>query len=70
MSEEVTEGRRKLHNEELHDLSNRIIISGCQIKNEMGGANDTHEEKEKFIQDFGQKPRRKETTWKTYAQMG
>jgi len=52
MSEEVTEGRRKLHNEELRDLSTRIIISGYQIKKEMGGATGTLEEKRKVHTGF------------------
>jgi hypothetical protein len=54
MSEEVTEGRRKLHNEELPDLHyshNNIGLSNK--KNEMGGANGTHEEEEKFIENYG-----------------
>lgn len=41
-----------MHNEEVHDLYSRIIISGYQIKNEMGGANGTHEQKRKILTKF------------------
>jgi hypothetical protein len=63
----VTGGRRKLHNEELHDLYNlpstiRIIKSWMmrwaeQVEREWG--------EEDHIQVIGKKPREKETTRKT-----
>jgi hypothetical protein len=58
---------RKLHSEALYNLySSPDIIR--QIKaNEVGGACGTHWRREKSVQGFGGKARRKETTWKTKA---
>jgi hypothetical protein len=42
-----------------------------QVKvNEVGGTCGTHGRGEKSVQGFGGKARRKETTWKTKAQVG
>jgi hypothetical protein len=70
--DEVTGEWRKLHNEELHNLysSPDIIrqVKSSQVKaNEVGEACGTHGRREKSVQDFGGKARRKETIWKTKA---
>jgi hypothetical protein len=69
--DDVTGEWRKLHNEELNELSYspnivRVIIE----KNEMGGAYSTYEGEERCIQGFGGKIRVKDTIWNTQAQMG
>jgi hypothetical protein len=35
------------------------------MENEVGGTCGMHERGEEYVQDFGGKARRKETTWKT-----
>jgi hypothetical protein len=67
--DEVTGEWRKLHNEELHNLfSSSDIIRAGQVKaNEVGRACGTLGRGEKSVQSFGEKARRKETTWKTKA---
>jgi len=52
--DEVTEEWRKLHNEELNDLScSPNIVRVIKIKNEMGGACGTYEGGERHVEDFG-----------------
>jgi hypothetical protein len=54
--DEVTEGWRKLHDEELHILTIFIYYKGDQTKeDEMGGAFSAHGEDEKCVQNFGWK---------------
>jgi hypothetical protein len=67
--DEVTGEWRKLHNEELHNLySSPDIIRKSQVKvNEVGEACSMHGRREKSVQGFGGKARRKKTTWKTKA---
>jgi hypothetical protein len=70
--DEVTGEWRKLHNEELHNLysSPDIIrqIKSSQVKaNEVSGACGTRGRREKIVQGFGGKARRKETIVKTKA---
>jgi hypothetical protein len=46
------------------------MLLGDKVKeDEMGGTYGTHERDEKWIQYFGLKVWRKETTWKTWARM-
>jgi hypothetical protein len=62
--DEVTGERRKLHNEELHNLYSSPDIR--QIKSRrMRWARHVARMGDKSVQGFGGKARRKETTWKT-----
>jgi hypothetical protein len=65
--EEVAEGWRRLHNEELHELyATPHISKRVQIKeDEMDGTCSTHGIDDKFIKYFGWKTQRQETTRKT-----
>jgi hypothetical protein len=65
--DEVTGERRKLHNEELHNLYSSPDIIRQVKANEVGRACGTHERREKSVQGFDGKARGKETTWKTKA---
>jgi hypothetical protein len=64
---DVTGEWRKLHNEELHNLYSSPDIIRQVKANEVGGVCSTHRRGEKSVQGFGEKARRKETTWKTKA---
>jgi hypothetical protein len=65
--DEVMGEWRKLHNEELHNLylSPDIIRQVKSRRMRWAGACSTHGRREKSVQGFGEKARRKETTWKT-----
>jgi hypothetical protein len=66
--DEVTEERRKIHNEELQDLHlSPTTVRVIKIENQMGGACSTYVERR--IQGFGGETRGKETTWKTQMSM-
>jgi hypothetical protein len=65
--DEVTGEWRKLNNEELHNLYSFPDIIRQVKANEVGGACGTHGRREKSVQGFGGKARRKETTGKTKA---
>ena len=52
MSEEEREGGENCIMRSFMICTTRIIISVYQIKNEMGGANGTHEEKRKIFTEF------------------
>jgi hypothetical protein len=62
--DKVTGEWRKLHNEELNDLTK--YCSGDKIeKNEMGGACSAYGGGETRVQGFGRETLRKDTTWDT-----
>jgi hypothetical protein len=65
--DEVTGEWRKLHSEELHNLYSSPDIIRQVKANEVGRACGTHGRGQKIVQGFGEKARRKETTWKTKA---
>jgi hypothetical protein len=51
--EEVAEGQRRLHSEELHNLhASPNIVRDDQVEDEMGEASSMHEKGEKYIQDL------------------
>ena len=52
----------------IHTLHQILEYSGDQIeKNEIGGACSTYGGEERFLQGFGGKISRKQTTWKNVA---
>jgi hypothetical protein len=66
--DEVTGDWRKLHNEELHNLySSPDIIRQVKSRGMRWAGHVARMIEEKSVQGFGEKARRKETTWKTKA---
>jgi hypothetical protein len=64
--EEVAGGWRRLHNEALHKLYASPCYQNYQSKEkEMNGEYSTHGTYEKYMQNFGLKVRREETTRNT-----
>jgi hypothetical protein len=63
--DEVTEGWRKLHNVELHNLYSSPSIIRMIKSRRMSRACSTNGGEEECINDIGGKARRKETTKKT-----
>jgi hypothetical protein len=63
----VTGEWRRLRSEELHNLYSSPDIIRQVRANEVGRAYGTHGRREKSVQGFGGKARRKETTGKTKA---
>jgi hypothetical protein len=65
--EEVAGGWKRLHNEELHNLhatqSTVTVVKSRSIRGD--GVCSTHGRDKKFLQYFGWKTWREETTWKT-----
>jgi len=51
--DKVTGELRKLHNEDLYNVSPTKYYSRDHGKNKMGGACGTYERQERFIQGFG-----------------
>jgi hypothetical protein len=67
--EEVTGGRRKLHNEGFHNLyssSSKIIMIKSR-EDEMGRAYSKHRSEEECMYEIEWKTRRKETTRKSWT---
>ena len=62
--DDVTGKRRRLDNEELHDLycSPNVITDDHMKEDELGRALGMYQRKDKWIQDFGQETCRNETT--------
>jgi len=68
--DEVSEEKKKLHNEELHNLYASRISFGSSVKQgEMGGTCITHGRAEKLTRNIGRKTWREQTTRKTQASM-
>lgn len=56
--------RRKLHNEDIHDLNTRQVLSGDKMnKDEKKGACVTYEGEQILIRGFDWETSRKEPTW-------
>jgi hypothetical protein len=69
--DEVMREQRKLHTGELHNLyTSPDIIRKIKTKRMRLAGPVAHMGEEKTVQGFGGKAQRKETTWKTKAQMG
>jgi hypothetical protein len=62
----VTEGWRKMHNEELQSLYSSPDIIKVIKSRRLSWAGHTAWRDEKCVQDFGWKALRKEVTWKTW----
>jgi len=73
--DDVTWEWRRLHNEEFCDLYFTLwrkyrYLGDVIKKNELGGTCGTDVGQERCIRSFGGEIRRKENSWKTWAQTG